>query len=56
LYAGVCGLTSDPNISTKQFILGFSKLRTQIMEQVENEQAHKPVEQDSLKQGNIELF
>jgi methyl-accepting chemotaxis protein len=56
LQSGVKELTEDPVLNKKQFIVGFSALRGHIIEQIRQERAHKPVEQTSMDQGEVELF
>ena len=56
MHAGVNELTNDPEISDKKYIGGFKELRKKLQSEFTQEKAHKPVDQTSMEEGEIELF
>jgi methyl-accepting chemotaxis protein len=56
VHSGINDLASKPDVTAKQFISEFARIRDQINKQATLEMARKPVEQTSMDQGEVELF
>ena len=54
--SGIDELASSEDHDVSEFIKRFSDLRSEVSQQIHQEQAHKPVDQSSMDEGDVELF
>ncbi|MEN8167040.1 MAG: methyl-accepting chemotaxis protein [Pseudomonadota bacterium] len=56
IQAGIDELGAREDDATQQFTSGLIQLRSDISEQIRQDREHKPVEQSSMAEGEVELF